>query len=417
MEATLQGVLDTLRSILADMDGGADTTSLAKEATLREGVNALEGMIDPAAGAPASPALRVNVVETVGGGGGGGDATAANQVIGNTTLSDILNKLIADPSTEAKQDDAIALLTAIDAALAGTLAVSAASLPLPAGAATEATVASILAAMGTPALPSGAATEATLLLVLSALAAPIAVNAASLPLPAGAATEAKQDAAIALLPTTLDAGNFRVAVETAIPSGPNTIGVVGIDQATPGTTNGVVINSVPAITKGTQGSTGFTVQPLHDAGRTSVCFYTSTSSINAVGGYTSGTVYLHSMVQADGSATVSGAATSFVIPSGKIFRIQNIYLYTRENATANVYAAMFRLRLDTSGTVATTSPIIMEWVLGREALASAPLFITESYPEGFDIVGNGTTAFGLTVETSFTANSPVTRVKITGYFF
>jgi len=110
-----------------------------------------------------------------------------------------------------------ATLASVDAALAGTLAVSAASLPLPAGAATEATLASVDAALaGTLAvsaaslpLPTGAATEATLASLLTELQGKAdlgetqPVSAASLPLPTGAATEATLSSVDSALAGTL----------------------------------------------------------------------------------------------------------------------------------------------------------------------------------------------------------------------
>ncbi|HRT53090.1 MAG TPA: hypothetical protein P5291_03350, partial [Flavobacteriales bacterium] len=91
-EGTLREIKQAVDRIADAMGDDVDVSSLAKESTLREGVNALESVIAPA-GTPAVPALNVNVVETVGGGGGGGDATAANQVTGNTTLANILAAL------------------------------------------------------------------------------------------------------------------------------------------------------------------------------------------------------------------------------------------------------------------------------------------------------------------------------------
>ena len=193
------------------------------------------------------PAIDVNVVQTVGGGAGGGDASAANQVIQTAALNAILTKIIAAPSTEAKQDAAIVVLGNILTALGATITVS-----LPAGASTEAkqdAIIVLLNALGVllagtltvsaaalP-LPAGASTEATLAAVLAKLiAAP--------------ASEAKQDALIALMPAALSAlGNFKVAVQEALPAGSAIIGKVGIDQTTPGTTNAVeVIKDVKSST-------------------------------------------------------------------------------------------------------------------------------------------------------------------------
>lgn len=137
-----------------------------------------------------------------------------------TELQAILAKILAAPSTEAKQDTVITalgtLLTELQlkADLTETQPVSiAASMPLPTGAATEAkqdTAITALNGITTPSdtqpisaaalpLPTGAATQATLaaLLVELQLKAGLAetqpVSLVSQPLPTGAATEVKQD--------------------------------------------------------------------------------------------------------------------------------------------------------------------------------------------------------------------------------
>ena len=107
-----------------------------------------------------------------------------------TTLAAILAKIIAAPSTEAKQDAAIAAL--------GTLVTQTDGV--------ETTLGSILSKLiAAPATEAKQDTANTALAALVAgLAATQAVSAASLPLPSGAATETKQDDAAALL-TTIDA--------------------------------------------------------------------------------------------------------------------------------------------------------------------------------------------------------------------
>lgn len=112
---------------------------------------------------------------------------------------------------EANTDGLETLLDSIITALGGTLAVSVASLPLPAGAATAAGQAALLTALsGTFAisaaalpLPAGAATAVKQNDILAALAGTLAVSAASLPLPAGAATASKQDSILTALGQTL----------------------------------------------------------------------------------------------------------------------------------------------------------------------------------------------------------------------
>lgn len=90
--------------------------------------------------------LGLQEVSGAGGGGGGGDATAANQVIGNASLASIDGKLTAPLSVTGPLTDTQLRASAVsvtgpltDAQLrASAVPVSAASLPLPTGAATAA---------------------------------------------------------------------------------------------------------------------------------------------------------------------------------------------------------------------------------------------------------------------------------------
>lgn len=116
------------------------------------------------------------------------------------------------------------------------------------------------APVGTPAfvrLSDGTAAIATL-----------PVSAASLPLPSGAATSALQTTQDTSINTLLKPASTLAAVTTvsavtaitnALPAGTNLIGKVGIDQTTPGTTNRVdigTVNSVaPAFGTGVRGAT------------------------------------------------------------------------------------------------------------------------------------------------------------------
>lgn len=462
-EGTLREIKQAVDRIADAMGDDVDVSSLAKESTLREGVNALESVIAPA-GTPAVPALNVNVVETVGGGGGGGDATAANQVTGNTTLAnilaalglplplptgaatqvtllDILNKLIAAPATEAKQDAAIALLTAIDGALGGALTIN-----LPPGISTEAKQDAIITAVnavtaalgGTLAisaaalpLPAGASTSALqgsngiiLANILSALSGTLSVSAATLPLPTGAATELTLAAVLTALgapPLPPDAATETTlaAVLTALTAPIAITGTVAIDQTTPGTTNAVEVIQVPAIVKGTQGTRGLSVQPLRDAGRTSVVYRTGLS-LSAIGGFTSDTEYASgSIVKVTGGGVVGSAATSHVIPAGKTFRVQSLNAYMRVQTTSPVVTtAQVGLLIEPTGTVTSASPLALLVRMGGAATAGLSDHANCSIPEGFDIIGDGTLAIGIYMRTNFPSGSgPVIQVQLVGYEF
>lgn len=346
----------------------------------------------------AQNALRVAIVSGGGGGGGGGgDATAANQVLQLTELTAILNKLIAAPSTEAKQDAAIALLTAINTALGNPLTIN-----LPTGISTEAKQDAIITALGLLSTAAGQTTgNTTLASILAALSGTLSVSAAALPLPTGAATEATLASVLTALapPVTVD-------------------GTVAIDQTTPGTTNAVEVIQVPAITKGTQGSRGLTVQPLRDAGRVSVV-YRPSHGIGAYSGFTSDVAYVATMYKALGSGSVSASGTSFVIPAGKIFRVQTFRAMMMVQMTSPVATRVqVGLLIDPSGTITNASPLAMTIRLTGQATAGFSSYDDITIPEGFDIVGDGTLAIGVYLLANFASGAgPAVQFNLVGYEF
>ncbi|MEE7463431.1 hypothetical protein MFUR16E_20410 [Methylobacterium fujisawaense] len=157
-----------------------------------------------------------------------------------------------------------ALLARVPALVAGrvpvdgsgvTQPVSAAALPLPAGASTAAAQGTGNASLASidgkvPALVSGRTPVDG-----SGVTQP--VSAAALPLPAGAATSSLQTTGNTALGAPADAAytgagsssivaalkGLYAAMVAATPAGANIIGKVGIDQTTPGLTNGVVVNA------------------------------------------------------------------------------------------------------------------------------------------------------------------------------
>lgn len=203
-------------------------------------------------------------------GGGGGDATAANQVTGNNSLSSIDGKITAvntgavvisssalptGASTSAAQTTGNSSLSSIDGKITAvnTGAVVISSSALPSGASTEATLSTLNGKVTTvdtddvtissSALPTGAATSANqttgnsslssidgkipasltvtstrLLVDGSGVTQP--VSASALPLPTGASTETTL-ASLNSKVTAVDTGNVTVA-SSALPSGAST---------------------------------------------------------------------------------------------------------------------------------------------------------------------------------------------------
>lgn len=168
-------------------------------------------------------------------------------------------------------------VAAIATALAGTLAVSAANLPLPAGAATSAKqdgaatiLGNILTALGPLAtdadLVQGFATVVAKNEAIRALlAGTLAISAAALPLPAGASTSAKQDAAATIFTNILAALNGTLAVSAAalpLPNGAATAAAQGtgntslasIDGKVPAKGQAAMAGSLPVAIASDQGA-------------------------------------------------------------------------------------------------------------------------------------------------------------------
>lgn len=117
---------------------------------------------------------------------------------------------------------------------------------------------------------------------------------------------------------------------------------------------------------------------------------------------------------ADNGATSSAA--SFVVTSGKRFRITAITVASRGNATATAQVTTFNLRVNTAGAVITTStPVILSIRTATPATASAWDRVQLPIPEGLEIAGNGTLQFGITANAVFVTNAPTWDVAIFGY--
>lgn len=118
----------------------------------------------------------------------------------------------------------------------------------------------------------------------------------------------------------------------------------------------------PALTKGTQGATGFSSQDLKDAGRNQTTLYmtlpvvtTATDALQSLTGYKAG-------------AAVVATTTPAVVTAAKTYRITNVTITYVAIATAG--SVKFTLRANTSGVVAIGSPAVQVWVVGGPAVAA-----------------------------------------------
>lgn len=185
---------------------------------------------------------------------------------------------------------------------------------------------------------------------------------------------------------------------------------VGLEPVpTVGQSNASLLNATvigTTLTKGTQGSTGFSVQELKDAGRT---FLTLTAT--AAAGVTSETIF--SLSQNKGG-TVTGGITSYTITNGKTLRIQNISASVRSGAAAVPFSRV-TLRSNTAGATIATSAVVIQCpeVFGISATTGVGGQMSMDIPDGLEIAGNGTISIGLSHLDQATTN--VINVTLTGY--
>lgn len=206
-------------------------------------------------------------------------------------------------------------------------------------------------------------------------------------------------------------GTFFQATQPVSVAAPLTVA-----QATPGnlqatvTAAGAFPVTAPTLTKGTQDAAGFSVQALKDAGRTAVNFY----AVAAAAGST-GTETAITLTKSSGTgATTTG--TSFVVTSGKRFRIEALSVATRGHTTATAQVTTFALRLNTNGAVATnTTPVLLSVRSATPATSLAWDRVIVPLPDGFEIVGTGTLQIGITANAVYTTNAPTWDVTLVGY--
>lgn len=171
-------------------------------------------------------------------------------------------------------------------------------------------------------------------------------------------------------------------------------------------TDDLVAVSPPTLTKATQGSTGLSTQDLKDAGRVIVNAATAIAGVAAVA--TEALLALN--VSRDGAATAS--VTTITVTSGKRFRVQAIVAGVRSSA-ATVLSGRVSLRMNPSGAVTASSPIIAILSMTQQAaaLAEAGDTCVVAVPDGIEF--SGTMQFGLSQVCSGTGG--VVYASIIGY--
>jgi len=144
----------------------------------------------------------------------------------------------------------------------------------------------------------------------------------------------------------------------------------------------------PALTKGTQGAVGFSVQNLRDAGRNVRIFqldaFTAAPLVEAV----------QTVTQWYNNAAVGGTTQPAVVPAGKTLRIIGYKIMYQSLSTAGV--AVVRVRANVAGLGVLASPLVFSFESGSVA-AVAGVMTTEtgSFPEGIDIPAAAGLAFSM----------------------
>ncbi len=256
---------------------------------------------------------------------------------------------------------------------------------------------------GFPLVPSGV-TASTVAVVNGASAFNATINAA---LPTG----------------TNNIGTVTGSTATVINSAGQTLGINGTVTASQttaaslkasvlidGTSNTVQITGTPAvsqsgtwtatppsITKGTQGSTGFTTQDLKDAGRTYVVLVAT-----GVAGVTSETLFSFT---SSTQGVQTNAVTSYTITNAKTLRIQGLYCSNRAGAGTISWTRAV-IRHNTAGATTVTSPMILGFEIGvSTGLVNTTAYGDAPIPDGIEIKGNGTQSIGVSHLDQATTNT------------
>ncbi len=206
-----------------------------------------------------------------------------------------------------------------------------------------------------------------------------------------------QPVSLAVAPTTPVTGTFFQATQ------PVSVAALPLPAGAATSAN----QPVPVV-KNTQGATATPTQDLKDSGRTSIMLYATGVASGATGVETAVT-----LTKSAGTAATA-AAVSFVVTSGKTFRITSFIFAVRGNATATAQISTFSLRLNTAGAVTTAStPILLQARAATPATASAYDRVT-AYDE-YEIQGTGTLQIGVTANAVFVTNAPTWDVWLIGY--
>jgi hypothetical protein len=345
----------------------------------------------------------VEMTQPGGSGGGGGGLTDA-ELRADAVLVSVQNW--PGYATTAKQDTLFAELQA-KADLTETQPVSLASVPTHGVTGTFFQATQPISAAALP-LPSGAATEATLLtrtkpadqqhVIVDSSAGIVVSGTVTTTPPSNASTNVAQVGGVAISLNTgvRDTGTQRVTVATN-----DLVPVSGTVTVTP-----------PTLTKGTQGSTGLSTQDLKDAGRNQTNYFHAAPIITTVA------EVMQTLTGYKSGAAVAATATPAVVTSGKTYRIQSIEI-TYWAATV-IGGARVNLRANLSGVGVVGSPLVKSFQVGIPAAfvaGSAETYVF-NYPDGIEFAAGTGIAVGVIGEGAVPTTGTIAgyvMVAIQGY--
>lgn len=217
-------------------------------------------------------------------------------------------------------------------------------------------------------------------------------------------------------------GTAAVFLNASLPTGTSTIGSVILTDGTttakilPASTAAVATDTpqvvalhpsspvaAPAITKGTQGATGFTTQDLKDAGRTRISIV-----FQAVAPATGDT--LLSLVKYTQGVAAAGA-TSIAVASGKRLRLTSLHVSLKNNAAA-VASCTVTIRSLATGATVLASPAEFRYDLGLTAATVADArTLLANLPDGTEYTGAET--LGVSLLSSATTN--IMSITLSGF--
>lgn len=177
---------------------------------------------------------------------------------------------------------------------------------------------------------------------------------------------------------------------------------VTIASDSTGTVNG------PTLTKGTQGSTGFSVQNLTDAGRTFLGFTVQNTTAG-----TSGTEVMASFSQNKGGS-VTGSVTSYTVTNGKRLRLVCLQIAITAQA-ATVTRLLVNIRSNTAGATVTGSALVAGYDIGGPAVSGQTAYETIPLGEAFEFTGDGTLTIGVSFVPTWTTTAAKVSLSLVAY--